>query len=172
VPKGKEARIAKALPRRSGTRGQPQSIRDQTQPWKFECGGGCLTSTGASTISAFAQMLLKSRRARRHPGSGRKTVEYMTCRSPRPEVGRHELHNFRWSTSTVTASARRRRAPRGPGVAGIMGTPGDYRWSARRARSSGRPEGELASSKWRRRRAHPRALPQVIATLVQQAIVD
>ena len=127
VPKEKAGRIARALPIDPVT-GQPQSIRDQTQPWKFECGGGCLTSTALDYLS-FAQMLLNRGTLDGTRVLGRKTVEYMTADHLGPEVDVAKLHNFPVEHIDGYGFGLGVAVRRVPGVAGIMGSPGDFRWS-------------------------------------------
>jgi len=172
VPKEKVARIAKALPVDPVT-GQPQTIRDQTLPWKFECGGGCLTSTALDYLR-FAQMLLNRGAFEGTRVLGRKTVEYMTADHLGPDVDVRSLHNFPVEHIDGYGFGLGVAVRRVPGVAGIMGSPGDYRWSGAQGTLFWvDPKEELAVVYMAQTpgaiRAHYR---QVIATLVQQAIVD
>jgi CubicO group peptidase (beta-lactamase class C family) len=172
VPKEKVARIAKALPMDPVT-GQPQTIRDQTLPWKFECGGGCLTSTALDYLR-FAQMLLNRGVFEGTRVLGRKTVEYMTADHLGPDVDVRSLHNFPVEHLDGYGFGLGVAVRRVPGVAGIMGSPGDYRWSGAQGTLFWvDPKEELAVVYMAQTpgaiRAHYR---QVIATLVQQAIVD
>jgi len=172
VPKEKASRIAKALPVDPIT-GQPQSIRDQTLPWKFECGGGCLTSTARDYLR-FAQTLLNRGALGGTRVLGRKTVEYMTADQLGPEVDVTSLHNFPVEHIDGYGFGLGVAVRRVPGVAGIMGSPGDFRWSGAQGTLFWvDPKEELAVVYMAQTpgaiRAHYR---QVIATLVQQAIVD
>lgn len=172
VPANKSSRIARALPTDPVT-GQPQSIRDQTQPWKFECGGGCLTSTAVDYLR-FAQMLLNRGTLDGTRVLGRKTVEYMTADHLGPEVDTSKLHHFPVEHIDGYGFGFGVAVRRVPGVAGIMGSPGDYRWSGAQGTLFWvDPKEELAVVYMAQTpgaiRAHYR---QVIATLVQQAIVD
>jgi len=172
VPKEKVARIAKALPMDPVT-GQPQTIRDQTLPWKFECGGGCLTSTALDYLR-FAQMLLNRGAFEGTRVLGRKTVEYMTADHLGPDVDARSLHTFPVEHLDGYGFGLGVAVRRVPGVAGIMGSPGDYRWSGAQGTLFWvDPKEELAVVYMAQTpgaiRAHYR---QVIATLVQQAIVD
>jgi CubicO group peptidase (beta-lactamase class C family) len=172
VPANKVSRIARALPADPVTR-QPQSIRDQTRPWKFECGGGCLTSTAVDYLR-FAQMLLNRGTLDGTRVLGRKTVEYMTADHLGPEVDASKLHNFPVEHIDGYGFGFGVAVRRVPGLAGIMGSPGDYRWSGAQGTLFWvDPQEELAVVYMAQTpgaiRAHYR---QVIATLVQQAIVD
>ena len=172
VPKEKSSRIAKALATDPVT-GQPQSIRDQTLPWKFECGGGCLTSTALDYLR-FAQMLLNRGALEGTRVLGRKTVEYMTADHLGPDVDVTSLHNFPVEHIDGYGFGLGVAVRRVPGVAGIMGSPGDFRWSGAQGTLFWvDPKEELAVVYMAQTpgaiRAHYR---QVIATLVQQAIVD
>jgi CubicO group peptidase (beta-lactamase class C family) len=172
VPQHKVARIARALPTDPMT-GRPQSIRDQTKPWKFECGGGCLTSTALDYLR-FAQMLLNGGTLDRTRVLGRKTVEYMTADHLAADVDASKLHDFPVEHIDGYGFGLGVAVRRVPGVAGIMGSPGDYRWSGAQGTLFWvDPKEELAVVYMAQTpgpiRAHYR---QVIATLVQQAIVD
>jgi CubicO group peptidase (beta-lactamase class C family) len=172
VPQSKVGRIARALPT-DPTTGQPQSIRDQTRTWKFECGGGCLTSTALDYLR-FAQMLLNRGALDRTRVLGRKTVEYMTADHLGSGVDATRLHEFPVEHIDGYGFGLGVAVRRVPGVAGIMGSPGDYRWSGAQGTLFWvDPKEELAVVYMAQTpgaiRAHYR---QVIATLVQQAIVD
>jgi CubicO group peptidase (beta-lactamase class C family) len=172
VPQHKASRIAKALPTDPIT-GQPQSIRDQTRPWKFECGGGCLTSTALDYLR-FAQMLLNRGTLDGTRVLGRKTVEYMTADHLGPGVDASRLHDFPVEHIDGYGFGLGVAVRRVPGVAGIMGSPGDFRWSGAQGTLFWvDPKEELAAVYMAQTpgaiRAHYR---QVLATLVQQAIVD
>jgi CubicO group peptidase (beta-lactamase class C family) len=172
VPAAKIGRYAKALPNDPDT-GAPQSLLALTQPLKFECGGGCLTST-ASDYLRFALMLM-------HGGAGepngahvlgRKTVEYMLSNQLGPEVKNlignadptREGYGFGLGLAVRTT----------PGAVRLMGSVGDYSWPG----ASGTnwwadPKEDLAvvfmaqspgPIRWHYR--------QLINALVYQAIVD
>jgi CubicO group peptidase (beta-lactamase class C family) len=124
VPAAKAARYAKALPTDPET-GAPQSLLALTQPLKYECGGGCLTST-ATDYLRFALMLLHQGE---HDGRrilGRKTVEYMLSNQLGSEV------------RNLIGNADPTRAGYGfglglavrttPGVVRLMGSVGDFSW--------------------------------------------
>jgi CubicO group peptidase (beta-lactamase class C family) len=172
VPKDKAGRIAQALATDPVT-GQPQSIRDQTLPWKFECGGGCLTSTALDYLR-FAQMLLDGGTLDGTRVLGRKTVEYMTADHLGSGVNAERLHNFPVEHLDGYGFGLGVAVRRVPGVAGIMGSPGVFRWSGAQGTLFWvDPKEDLAVVYMAQTpgaiRAHYR---QVIATLVQQAIVD
>jgi CubicO group peptidase (beta-lactamase class C family) len=172
VPKDKAGRIARALATDPVT-GQPQSVRDQTLPWTFECGGGCLTSTALDYLR-FAQMLLDGGALDGTRVLGRKTVEYMTADHLGPEVNVEKLHNFPVEHIDGYGFGLGVAVRRVPGVAGIMGSPGDFRWSGAQGTLFWvDPKEQLAVVYMAQTpgaiRAHYR---QVVATLVQQAIVD
>jgi CubicO group peptidase (beta-lactamase class C family) len=172
VPPEKVSRIARALPVDPVT-GRPQSIRDQTKAWKFECGGGCLTSTAVDYLR-FAQMLLNRGALDGTRVLGRKTVEYMTADHLGPDVDASRLHNFPVEHIDGYGFGLGVAVRRVPGIAGIMGSPGDYRWSGAQGTLFWvDPKEELAVVYMAQTpgaiRAHYR---QVIATLVQQAIMD
>jgi CubicO group peptidase (beta-lactamase class C family) len=172
VTPAKVSRLARALPTDPVT-GQPQTMRDPTQPYRFECGGGCLTSTALDYLK-FAQMLLGGGALDGTRVLGRKTVEYMTADHLGPDVDTRKLHAFPVEHIDGYGFGLGVAVRRVPGVAGIMGSPGDFRWSG----AGGTlfwvdPKEELAVVYMAQTpgaiRAHYR---QVIATLVQQAIVD
>jgi CubicO group peptidase (beta-lactamase class C family) len=84
IPADKLNRYAKALPIDPDT-GKPQALRAMTQPTKFECGGGCTSST-ASDYLRFALMLANKGTYANQRVLGRKTVEYMTANHLAPNV--------------------------------------------------------------------------------------
>ena len=85
IPPEKAARYAKTLPTDPDT-GKPQANSpDLTKPLKFECGGGCLSST-ASDYMRFALMLLNKGAYGETRILGRKTAEYMLTNQLGPEV--------------------------------------------------------------------------------------
>lgn len=124
VPADKVARYAKALPNDPDT-GRPQSLMALNQPLKFECGGGCLTST-AGDYMRFALMLLNEGQYRDARVLGRKTVEYMLSNQLGPEV------------KNLVGNADPTRADYGfglglavrttPGIVRMMGSVGDFSW--------------------------------------------
>jgi CubicO group peptidase (beta-lactamase class C family) len=172
VPPEKANRLAKALPTDPAT-GQPQTAHDPTKPYKFECGGGCAAATATDYLS-FAQMLLNHGTLGGTRILGRKTVEYMTADQLGAEVNIDRLRNFAVEHIDGYGFGLGVAVRRGPGVAGIMGSPGEYHWSG----SQGTlfwvdPHEDLAvvfmTLTPGETRVHYR---QVIPALVLQAIVD
>jgi CubicO group peptidase (beta-lactamase class C family) len=166
----KAGRYAKALPNDPLT-GAAQALLSQTTPLKFECGGGCLTST-ATDYLRFALMLLNKGESGGVRVLGRKTAEYMLSNQLGPEV------------KNLIGNADPTRAGYGfglglavrttTGAAPVMGTAGDFGWPG----SSGTnwwadPKEDLVvvfmaqspgAIRWEYRR--------LINALVYQAIVD
>jgi CubicO group peptidase (beta-lactamase class C family) len=125
IPPEKAARYAKTLPTDPDT-GKPQANSpDLTKPLKFECGGGCLSSTAADYMR-FALMLLNKGTYGETRLLGRKTAEYMLTNQLGPEV------------KNLIANADPTRADYGFGLglavrteAGrgrLMGSVGDFNW--------------------------------------------
>jgi CubicO group peptidase (beta-lactamase class C family) len=171
IPPEKTARYARALDTDPDT-GVAQTIAPVlTQPLKFECGGGCLSST-VSDYMRFALALLNKGAYGETRILGRKTAEYMLTNQMGPEV------------KSLIANADPTRADYGFGLglavrteAGrgkLMGSAGDFNWPG----ASGTnwwadPKEELAvvfmahspgPIRWHYR--------QVINALVYQAMVD
>jgi CubicO group peptidase (beta-lactamase class C family) len=99
---------------------------DRTQAPATDCGGGCAVSTAADYLR-FAQMLLNKGSLDGRRILGRKTVAFMTAEQLAPEVNLARLHqypNLNGGYGFGLGVAVRR----GSGVAGIMGSPGDYHW--------------------------------------------
>jgi CubicO group peptidase (beta-lactamase class C family) len=168
VPADKAARRAVPLPV-DPVSGNPQSAT--SLPQKFECGGGCATST-ASDYLRFALMLMNKGRLGDTRILGPKTVEYMLSNQLGPDV------------RNLIVNADQTRADYGfglglavrttPGIVRMMGSVGDFSWPG----ASGTnwwadPHEELAvvwmaqspgPIRWRYR--------QMINALVYQAIVD
>jgi CubicO group peptidase (beta-lactamase class C family) len=172
VPIEKAGRLAKVLPV-DPVSGQPQATRDQTRPLKFECGGGCAASTALDYLR-FAQMLLNRGSLGDDRILGRKTVEYMTADHLGPAVNIDRLRNFSSEHIDGYGFGLGVAVRRAYGVAGVMGSPGDYHWAG----SQGTyfwvdPREELAvvfmAQTPGAMRTHYR---QVIPALVLQAIVD
>jgi CubicO group peptidase (beta-lactamase class C family) len=171
IPPDKASRYAKTLPVDPDT-GKPQSATPNlTEPLKFECGGGCLSST-AGDYMRFALMLLNKGSYGESRILGRKTAEYMLTNQLGPEV-----KNLMANTDPTRADygfglgvSVRTQAGRGR----VMGSVGDFSWPG----ASGTnwwadPKEELAvvfmshapgPIRWHYR--------QVINALVYQAIVD
>ena len=124
VPESKVSRFARALPKDPDT-GAPQNVTPRTTPAKFECGGGCLTSTAGDYLR-FALML----RNKGQLGTARilapKTVEYMLSNQLGPEV------------RNLVGNADPTRADYGfglglavrttPGIVKLLGSVGDFSW--------------------------------------------
>lgn len=172
VPPGKANRIARVLAT-DPTTGQPQTAHDLTKPYKFDCGGGCGVSTALDYLN-FAQMLLNRGALGDTRILGRKTVEYMTSDQLGPEVKTDRLWNFPVEHIDGYGFGLGVAVRRSYGVAGIMGSPGEFHWSG----SQGTlfwvdPHEELAVVFMTQTpgdtRVHYR---QVIPTLVLQAIMD
>ena len=171
IPPERAPRYAKALDKDPDT-GLAQTIAPVlTQPLKFECGGGCLSST-VSDYMRFALALLNKGAYGETRILGRKTAEYMLTNQMGPEV------------KSLIANADPTRADYGFGLglavrteAGrgkLIGSVGDFNWPG----ASGTnwwadPKEELAvvfmahspgPIRWHYR--------QVINALVYQAMVD
>jgi CubicO group peptidase (beta-lactamase class C family) len=171
IPPEKATRYAKTLPLDPDT-GKPQSATPNlTQPLKFECGGGCLSST-VSDYMRFALALLNKGAYGETRILGRKTAEYMLTNQMGPEV-KNLIANAdptRADYGFGLGLAVRTEAGRGK----LMGSVGDFNWPG----ASGTnwwadPKEELAvvfmahspgPIRWHYR--------QVINALVYQAIVD
>jgi CubicO group peptidase (beta-lactamase class C family) len=171
IPPEKAARYAKALPTDPDT-GAAQNVAPVlTQPLKFECGGGCLSST-VSDYMRFALALLNKGAYGETRILGRKTAEYMLTNQMGPEV-KNLIANAdptRADYGFGLGLAVRTEAGRGK----LMGSVGDFNWPG----ASGTnwwadPKEELAvvfmahspgPIRWHYR--------QVINALVYQAIVD
>lgn len=170
VPAEKANRYAKPLPLDPLT-GKPQTAADRTKPPKMDCGGGCAVSTAADYLR-FAQMLLNRGALENTRILGRKTVESMTADQLGPEVDMRHLRNYPNINGYgfgLSVAVRRH-----DGVAGIMGSPGDYNWGG----ANGTyfwvdPKEELAvvfmAAAPGALRLHNR---QLMTTLVLQAITD
>jgi CubicO group peptidase (beta-lactamase class C family) len=170
VPEAKAERFAKPLPNDPLT-GRPEVSRNPTQAFKFDCGGGCGYSTVADYLR-FAEMLRNKGKLGNVKILGRKTVEFMTSDQLGPEVNLDQLRDFPNINGYgfgLSVAVRR-----GTGVAGIMGTPGDFHWGG----ASGTyfwvdPKEELSVVLFAAAPGAMRVhLRQVITTLVLQAIED
>ena len=164
------ARHAKPLSTDPDT-GNTQTVRDPQLPRKLECGGGCAYSTAADYLR-FAQLLLNKGTLDGTRLLGRKTVEHMTADQIGPEVDVEALRNYPNINGYGFGLGVAVR--RGTGVAGIMGSPGDFHWGG----AGGTyfwvdPKEELAvvfmAATPGAARLHYR---QTITSLVLQAIVD
>lgn len=105
----------------------PITRKPQIMPLEspFQCGGGCAFST-ASDYLRFGQMLLNKGHLDNTRILGRKTVEYMTADHLGPEVDVTALRNNSMLNGYGFGLGVAVR--RGQGVAGIMGSTGDYLW--------------------------------------------
>lgn len=171
IPADKAARYAKALPNDPDT-GNPQSVTPvATQQLKFDCGGGCLSST-VGDYMRFALALLNKGSYGEARILGRKTAEYMLTNQLGPEVknlmpatdATRADYGFGLGLSVRTVAGRGR----------VMGSVGDFSWPG----ASGTnwwadPQEQLAvvfmahspgPIRWHYR--------QAINALVYQAIVD
>jgi CubicO group peptidase (beta-lactamase class C family) len=125
IPAAKSERYARALPIDPET-GQPQSMQSLTVPTKFECGGGCASST-ASDYLRFAAMLANKGVYNGQRILARKTVEYMTSNQLAPNV-----------RNLIGVTGDPARADYGfglgvavrvtPGISPMMGSVGDFSW--------------------------------------------
>jgi CubicO group peptidase (beta-lactamase class C family) len=124
VPAAKVGRFARPFANDPET-GKPQPQSDLTMPLKFECGGGCATSTAADYLR-FAQMLLDRGTLGDSRILGRKTVEYMLSNQLGPDV------------KNLIGKADPTRADYGfglglavrttPGIVPLLGSVGDFSW--------------------------------------------
>jgi CubicO group peptidase (beta-lactamase class C family) len=92
---------------------------------KFQCGGVCLVST-ASDYLRFYQMMLNGGSLNGERIVGRKSIEYMTSNHLRDDVDRSALNaypNIDGYGFGLGVAVRQV-----PGIAGTMGSPGDYHW--------------------------------------------
>jgi CubicO group peptidase (beta-lactamase class C family) len=125
IPAEKAARYAKALPVDPDT-GKPQTTSPVlTEKLKFECGGGCLSST-VGDYMRFALMLMNKGAYGETRILGRKTAEYMLTNQMGPDV------------KNLIANADPTRADYGfglglavrtqPGAGRLLGSVGDFNW--------------------------------------------
>lgn len=125
IPANKIDRYAKALPIDPDT-GKPQSLRAMIQPTKFECGGGCTSST-ASDYLRFALMLANRGTYANQRVLGRKTVEYMTANHLAPNVvnligqtGDPTRADYGFGLSVAVRTT--------PGISRTMSSVGEFAW--------------------------------------------
>lgn len=125
VPPEKAQRFARAL-RIDPDTGKPQASPDRTRPDKFECGGGCATSTAADYIR-FGQMLLNRGKLGDTRILASRTVDYMTANHLTSEMANYIAdadptkagYEFGLTMAVRTSAG-------GPT---IMGSPGSFTWS-------------------------------------------
>ncbi len=125
VPSSKVNRFAKPLPQNPQT-GKAQAFPDPTSLRKMDGGGGGAYSTAADYIR-FAEMLRNKGTLDGVQILGRKTVEYMTADQLGPEVNVDQLRtypNINGYGFGLAVAVRK-----GGGVAGVMGSPGDFHWA-------------------------------------------
>jgi CubicO group peptidase (beta-lactamase class C family) len=106
--------------------GKPQYVLDLSKPLKFECGGGCGASTAGDYVR-FAQMLLDKGTLGKAHILGKKTVEYMTADHLAADVdNRLPVLNPALGNHGFGLGFAVRRTT---GVAGTVGSEGEYFWS-------------------------------------------
>jgi CubicO group peptidase (beta-lactamase class C family) len=125
VSADKAARYAKPLPADPDTGKEQVRSPELTQPLKFECGGGCASST-ASDYLRFAMMLMNGGRANEARLLGPRTVAYMLSDQLGPNI------------KNLVGNADPTRADYGfglglavrttPGVVKMMGSVGQFSW--------------------------------------------
>ena len=125
IPPGKHQRYARWFANDPET-GKAQNVLDLTRPLKFECGGGCGASTAADYVR-FAQMLLDKGTLGKTRILSKKTVEYMTTDHLTPAMSNRipatvpTMSGFGFGLGFAVR--------RQDGVAGFIGTEGEYMWS-------------------------------------------
>lgn len=125
IPAEKHNRYARWFPIDPGT-GKPDFVLDLTQPFKFECGGGCGASTAGDYIR-FAQMLLNKGTLGSKRILAPKTVEYMSSDHLTPDIDNRITATVPYLTGHgfgLGFAVRRQ-----DGVSAIAGSEGDYMWS-------------------------------------------
>jgi len=119
VPLNKVGRLAKPFQK-------PALERDPTSQPGHDSGGGGAFSTAADYLR-FAEMLRRGGSLDNVHLLGRKTVEFMTSDQLGPEVNIDDLRTFTNLNGGygfgLSVAVRR-----GAGVAGILGSPGEYNW--------------------------------------------
>ena len=167
---GRGKRIARVLSAEPGP-GSTQVVQNSPRPRKFDCGGACAYSTAIDYLR-FAQMMLNRGTLDGTRILGRKTVEFMTADQLGPEVNIDRLRdypNINGYGFGLSVAVRR-----GYGIAGMMGSPGDYHWSG----GNGTyfwvdPKEELAAVFMAAAAGATRIRNrQIITSLVLQAIAD
>lgn len=122
LPEARFPRLAHPLPTAQGRRPNTFDPRNRV---KFFCGGGCLTTTAGDYVR-FYQMLLDGGRWKGEQVISRKSIEYMTSNHLRRDVDRTALDdypNIEGSDFGLGFAVRP-----ASGVAGIMGSPGEFHW--------------------------------------------
>lgn len=172
VPAAKQARIARPLPVDPDT-GRTTAFRLPVTPWQYDCGGGCASGTALDYVR-FAQMLLNKGTFEGNRLLSRKTVEYMTSNQLGPDVDVSRLHEFPVEHMDGFGFGLGVAVRTQSGVAGVLGTPGEFMWSGAQGTMFWvDPKEEmvvvfLANTPGPARR-HYREL---VKTLVEQAIAD
>jgi CubicO group peptidase (beta-lactamase class C family) len=168
VPPDKAARRAVPLPA-DPLSGNPQSGTPAAQ--KFECGGGCASSTAGDYLR-FALMLMNKGRSGDTRILGPKTVEYMLSNQLGPDV------------KNLIVNADPTRADYGfglglavrttPGVVRMMGSVGDFSWPGATGTNWWADPHEELAVVWMAQSPGPIRWKyrQMINALVYQAIVD
>ncbi len=126
-PERKAARQAKPLPKDPDT-GQPIPVRPVTVASKYDCGGGCASSTALDYLR-FAMMMLNKGALDGTRVLGRKTVEYMTANHLGAGVDSSRLSEFAVEHMDGFGFGLGVAVRTQPGVAGVPGTPGEFLWS-------------------------------------------
>ena len=124
LPKEKYARLALPLPIDPNT-GKPPATYDPRRPARFQCGGGCLVTTAEDYVR-FYQMLLDKGRSGSTRVMSRKSIEHMTSNQLGPEVNVDALRTYPNINGYGFGLGVAVRL--GTGVAGVMGSPGDFHW--------------------------------------------
>lgn len=171
-PESKAARQAKPLAKDPET-GQPIPVRPVTVASKYDCGGGCASSTALDYLR-FALMLLNKGTLDGTRVLGRKTVEYMTSNQLGAGVDSSRLSEFAVEHMDGFGFGLGVAVRTQPGVAGVPGTPGEFMWSGAQGTMFWvDPKEELAvvflASTPGPVRRHYR---QLVKNLVVQAVVD
>src|SRR5579862_4324981 len=127
VPASKAARVAKPLPVDPDT-GRPIAFRMPVTPCHYDCGGGWASATALDYLR-FAQMRLNKRAYEGTRILSRKSVEYMTSNQLGANVDVSRLHKFPVEHMDGFGFGLGVAVRTQPGVAGVLGTPGEFMWS-------------------------------------------
>jgi CubicO group peptidase (beta-lactamase class C family) len=125
VPAEKQNRYAGWFPNDPET-GKPQFVLDLRKPLKFECGGGCASSTAGDYVR-FAQMLLDKGSLGTTKILSKKTVEYMTADHLGPEINNRIaavsplMNGYGFGLGFAVR--------RSDGVSSMIGSGGEFLWS-------------------------------------------